>query len=167
MKILHGIRTAGRMPLLPVFLSYILSFIYVGIYWNNHHHMLHIVKRIDGRVLWANLHLLFWLTLFAFVIGWMGEDHFGLVPIVLYGGVLLMAVVAFKIMKQLLVAADCPESSLTSAVGSDHKGTLSAVGYGIGIGFAFVYPWMAITMFTLIACAWFVPDQQFEKVAAR
>ena len=167
MKVPHGTHLADLLPLLPVFLSYVLSFIYVGIYWNNHHHMLHTVKRIDGRVLWANLHLLFWLSLFPFVTGWMGENHFEILPIVLYGGVLLMASIAFKLLQSLLVAADFPDSRLAGALGSDRKGILSTVGYLIGIGLAFVAPWMAITVFVLIACIWFVPDQRFEKAAAR
>lgn len=167
MKVPHGTSLSDLQPLLPVFLSYVLSFIYVGIYWNNHHHMLHTVRRIDGRVLWANLHLLFWLSLFPFVTGWMGENHFATLPVVLYGCVLLMAAIAFKVLQSLLVRADGPDSQLASAIGGDLKGHLSNLGYLIGIGLAFVNPWFAVVIFALVACIWFVPDQRFEKAVAR
>lgn len=167
MKVPHGTDLADLQPLLPVFLSYVLSFIYVGIYWNNHHHMLHTVKHIDGRVLWANLHLLFWLSLFPFVTGWMGENHFATLPAVLYGGVLLMAAIAFTILQTLLVAADGSDSKLAGVLGSDRKGKLSIVGYLAGIGLAFVNPWFAVAAFALVAGMWFVPDQRFAKAATR
>ena len=126
-------------PLLPVFLSYVLSFVYVGIYWNNHHHMLHAVKRITGGVLWANLHLLFWLSLFPFVTGWMGENHFARLPTALYGGVLLMAAIAYQILVVTIIREEGPDSLLAKAVGRDFKGNLSTVAYAVAIALCFFF----------------------------
>ena len=167
LKVPHGAGMDALMPLLPVFFSYVLSFVYVGIYWNNHHHLLKACRRVNGGILWANLHLLFWLSLFPFVTGWMGENHLATLPAVLYGGVLLMAAIAFTILQTLLVAADGPDSKLAGVLGSDRKGKLSIIGYLAGIGLAFVNPWFAVAAFALVAGMWFVPDQRFAKAATR
>src|SRR5437764_79748 len=133
MKVPHDASPSGLVPLIPVFLSYVLSFVYVGIYWNNHHHMLHACKQINGAVLWANLHLLFWLSLFPFATGWMGENHFATVPTALYGVVLLAAAAAYWLLQQTIIAAEGPSSSLKLAVGHDWTGKISPGLYGIGI----------------------------------
>ena len=151
-------------PLLPVFLCYVLSFVYVGIYWNNHHHMLHATKRVSGRVLWANLHLLFWLSLFPFVTGWMGENSFAAIPTALYGGVLLMAATAYWILARALIAAEGTESVLARAIGPDRKGVLSIVLYAVAIPLAFVGRWVALGIFVLVALMWLVPDRRIERV---
>ena len=151
-------------PLLPVFLCYVLSFVYVGIYWNNHHHMLHAAKRVSGGVLWANLHLLFWLSLFPFVTGWMGENNFGAVPTALYGGVLLMAATAYWILARALIAVEGAESVLAKAIGRDRKGVLSIVLYAVAIPLAFVGRWAALGIFVLVALMWLVPDRRIERV---
>ncbi len=151
-------------PLLPVFLCYVLSFVYVGIYWNNHHHMLHATKRVSGRVLWANLHLLFWLSLFPFVTGWMGENRFAAIPTALYGGVLLMAATAYWILARALIAAEGAESVLARAIGRDRKGVLSIVLYAVAIPLAFVGRWPALGIFVLVALMWLVPDRRIERV---
>jgi len=151
-------------PLLPVFLCYVLSFVYVGIYWNNHHHMLHATKRVSGRVLWANLHLLFWLSLFPFVTGWMGENSFAAIPTALYGGVLLMAATAYWILARALIAAEGAESVLARAIGRDRKGVLSIVLYAVAIPLAFVGRWPALGIYVLVALMWLVPDRRIERV---
>ena len=151
-------------PLLPVFLCYVLSFVYVGIYWNNHHHMLHATKRVSGRVLWANLHLLFWLSLFPFVTGWMGENSFAAIPTALYGGVLLMAATAYWILARALIAAEGTESVLARAIGRDRKGVLSIVLYAVAIPLAFVGRWPALGIYVLVALMWLVPDRRIERV---
>jgi uncharacterized membrane protein len=163
MKVPHGDSLATLAPLAPVFMSYVLSFIYLGIYWNNHHHMLHTCKRVTGGILWANLHLLFWLSLFPFVTGWMGENHFGAVPTALYGGVLLAAAIAYWILQQTIIASQGPESPLKGAIGSDWKGKLSPVLYLLGIGSAFMWTRAAQLLYVLVALMWLVPDRRIEK----
>ena len=147
----------------PVFISYVLSFIYVGIYWNNHHHLLHAAQRVDGRVLWANLHLLFWLSLFPFASGWMGENHFAALPVALYGGILLMAGVAYYILAHLLIAVHGKTSKLALALGKDYKGIISVVVYALAIPLAFFNAWLSFALYVLVAAMWFIPDRRIEK----
>jgi uncharacterized membrane protein len=149
---------------LPVFLNYILSFIYVGIYWNNHHHMLHTVKKVGGGVLWANLHLLFWLSLFPFATAWMGDNHLAAVPTAAYGCVLLMAAAAYWILQQTIIAREGRDSLLARAVGCDWKGKLSPVLYLTAIFLAFVSVWLADGLYILVALLWLVPDRRIEKI---
>jgi uncharacterized membrane protein len=167
MKVPHETSVAALRPLLPVFLSYILSYIYIGIYWSNHHHMFHASERVNGAVLWANLHLLFWLSLIPFVTAWMGENHFASVPIALYGLVLLMAAVAYTILLRVLLAAQGPESLLKTAVGDDLKGKLSLVLYLIAIPSAFLIPWIAGALYVTVALVWLVPDSRIERTLSR
>ena len=164
MKVPHGENLAALGPLLPVFLSYILSFVYVGIYWNNHHHLLHAVQHVDGRVLWANLHLLFWLSLFPFVSGWMGENHFSPLPSALYGVVLLMASGAYWLLTRAIISADGQNSLLAKAVGKDQKGNLSLLLYAAAIPLAFVNQWISQALYVAVALMWLVPDRRIEKV---
>ena len=163
MKVPHGVDFAALRPLLPVFLTYVLSFIYLGIYWNNHHHMLHVTQHVSGAILWANLHLLFWLSLFPFVTGWMGENHFAAIPTALYGVVLLMAAVAYWILQQAIIARHGRESLLAKAVGRDLKGKLSPLFYVIAIFAAFMAPWVAGILYVLVAVLWLVPDRRIER----
>src|SRR6187431_3235439 len=163
MKVPHGDSLHDLSPVLPVFLSYVLSFLYVGIYWNNHHHMLHTCTRVTGGILWAHLHLLFWLSLFPFVTGWMGENHFGAVPTALYGGVLLAAAIAYWVLQQTIIASQGPESPLKGAIGSDWKGKLSPVLYLLGIGSTFMWTRAAQLLYVLVALMWLVPDRRIEK----
>ena len=163
MKIPHGDTLATLAPLLPVFLSYVLSFVYVGIYWNNHHHMLHACTRVTGRILWANLHLLFWLSLFPFVTGWMGENHFAAMPAALYGGVLLAAAIAYWMLQQAIIAAQGSSSPLKAAIGSDWKGKLSPALYLLGIVATFVLPPVALAIYVAVALLWLVPDRRIEE----
>ena len=151
-------------PLLPIFLTYLLSFIYLGIYWNNHHHLLNVCRQISAGIMWANLHLLFWLSLFPFVTGWMGENHFQSVPSALYGGVLLMAALAYYILQRLIIRLDGSESRLARAIGSDRKGKLSLVLYAIAIGISFFQPWIAGCIYITVALTWLIPDRRVEKV---
>jgi len=166
MKVPHGDDFAALRPLLPVFLTYVLSFIYLGIYWNNHHHMLHVTQHVSGAILWANLHLLFWLSLFPFVTGWMGENHFAVIPTALYGVILLMAAVAYWILQQAIIARHGRESLLAIAVGRDLKGKLSPVLYVIAIIAAFFVPWVAGALYVLVAALWLVPDRRIERALA-
>ena len=163
MKVPHGDSLGTLTPLVPVFMSYVLSFIYIGIYWNNHHHMLHTSTRVTGRMLWANLHLLFWLSLFPFVTGWMGENHFAAVPSALYGGVLLAAAIAYLILQQTIIAAQGPQSPLKAAIGSDWKGKVSPVLYVLGIISAFSWLWVAQALYVVGALLWLVPDRRIER----
>lgn len=163
MKVPHGDSLGILTPLVPVFMSYVLSFIYIGIYWNNHHHMLHTSTRVTGRMLWANLHLLFWLSLFPFVTGWMGENHFAAVPSALYGGVLLAAAIAYSILQQTIIAAQGPQSPLKAAIGSDWKGKVSPVLYALGIVSAFFWLWVAQALYVVGALLWLVPDRRIER----
>jgi uncharacterized membrane protein len=167
LRIPHGQDLAALKPLLPVFFCYVVSFIYVGIYWNNHHHMLHATKRISGGVLWANLHLLFWLSLFPFVTGWMGENDFGALPTALYGAVLLMGGVAYWILEQALIACEGEESVLKKAVGRDEKGKLSVVLYAAAIPLAFWNRLVAQAIYVMVALIWLIPDRRIERVLPR
>jgi uncharacterized membrane protein len=164
MKVPRGTDLAALRPLLPIFLSYVLSFVYVGIYWNNHHHMLHAASRVTGSVLWANLHLLFWLSLFPFATGWMGENHFGRLPSALYGVVLLMAAAAYWILQQTIIACEGPNSLLAKAVGADWKGKLSPAFYVAAILCAVIHPWLAQLFYVVVALIWFIPDRRIEHV---
>src|SRR5438445_11724778 len=166
MKVPHGDRLQDLVPLLPVFLSYLLSFAYVGIYWNNHHHMLHTCFVVTGAMLWANLHLLFWLSLFPFATGWMGENHFAAAPSAVYGVVLLMAAVAYWILQQIIIASQGRDSLLKKAVGSDWKGKLSPLIYAIAIFAAFWSQWISQGLYVLVALVWLVPDRRIEKTLA-
>jgi uncharacterized membrane protein len=165
MKVPHGEDLAAVKPLLPVLLSYVLSFLYVGIYWNNHHHMLHAMKRASGAILWANLHLLFWLSLFPFVTGWMGENHFASLPTLFYGIVLLMAAISYWILQRTIIASEGNDSVLAKAVGRDIKGNLSPVLYILGIVLAwFEHPYVANAVYVLVALMWLIPDRRIERV---
>jgi uncharacterized membrane protein len=163
MKVPHGDSVAALEPLIPVFLSYVLSFVYVGIYWNNHHHMLHAAGKVSGRVLWANLHLLFWLSLMPFATGWMGENHFSALPAAIYGAVLLMAGVAYWILARAIIVTDGRDSLLAKAIGRDRKGSLSIVLYAVAIPLAFVASWLAVSIYVLVALMWVIPDKRIEK----
>jgi TMEM175 potassium channel family protein len=153
-------------PLLPVFLTYVLSFVFLGIYWNNHHHMLHLADRINGKILWANLHLLFWLSLVPFVTGWMGENHFAAVPTAAYGAVLLMAAIAYTILESAIIAEQGPESRLAAAVGTDFKGKLSIALYAAAIALAFANQWLSDGLYVVVALMWLVPDRRIEAKVA-
>jgi uncharacterized membrane protein len=167
MKVPPGDQLSALRPIVPVFLSYLLSFVYVGIYWNNHHHMLHSTKSVSGGMLWANLHLLFWLSLFPFATGWAGENHFTSTPTAAYGCVLLMAAIAFWILQRLIIARQGPGSVLAAAIGSDWKGKLSPVLYFAAIPLAFVNPWISDGLYVLVAVLWFIPDRRIEKMLAK
>lgn len=165
LKVPHGEDLAALQPLLPVFFSYVLSFVYVGIYWNNHHHMLHTMEHVSGGVLWANLHLLFWLSLFSFVTGWMGENHFAPLPCAFYGGVLMMAGVAYTILSRTIINEDGGEASLLAkAVGKDYKGQLSVACYAAAIVISFFNHWISLAIYVFVALMWLVPDKRIEKV---
>ncbi len=166
LRVPHEVSLDALRPLLPVLLSYILSFVYLGIYWNNHHHMLHVTSRVDGAILWANLHLLFWLSLVPFVTAWMGENHFASLPTALYGVVLLMAGVAYFILARLIVAREGPDSVIARAFGADIKGKLSPVAYLIAIPAAFVHPAIAGALYVAVALTWLVPDRRIERILA-
>jgi uncharacterized membrane protein len=167
MKVPHGTDLAALRPVLPVLLAYVLSFLYVGIYWNNHHHLFQLVHRVNGVVLWANLHLLFWLSLIPFVSGWMGENHLARLPVALYGVVLLGAAVAYRILTWTLLAEHGRESTLARAMGRDRKGKVSLALYATAIGVATVSPWAAAAIYVGTALMWLVPDRRVEKTLAR
>ena len=164
MKVPHGEEIETLAPLISVFLSYVLSFVYLGIYWNNHHHMLHACGRVTGPMLWANLHLLFWLSLTPFATGWMGENHFAAVPSALYGVVLLMAAIAYWILQQVIIASQGPDSILKRAVGGDWKGKLSPVLYIVAILLAFRWQWVSLGLYVCVALLWLIPDRRIENV---
>jgi uncharacterized membrane protein len=165
LKVPHGADWAALKPLLPVFLSYVLSFVYVGIYWNNHHHLLKACRHVNGGILWANLHLLFWLSLFPFVTGWMGENHFTPLPTALYGAVLLIAAIAYSILQSLIVQEQGgKETKLAQSLGKDWKGKLSPVLYATAIGLSFIQPWLAGCVYVFVALMWLVPDKRIERV---
>jgi uncharacterized membrane protein len=166
LKVPHGDDASALRPLLPVFLSYVLSFVYLGIYWNNHHHMLHAASNVTGGVLWANLHLLFWLSLFPFATGWMSENHFASAPSALYGFVLLMAAIAYWLLEQCIIAVQGPDSLLHHALGTDWKGRLSPVLYLAAIPLAFVSHWIAQAIYVTVALIWLVPDRRIERALA-
>jgi uncharacterized membrane protein len=164
LKVPYGVQLAALKPLLPVFLSYLLSFIYLGIYWNNHHHMLNTTKHVSGGILWANLHLLFWLSLFPFTTGWMGENHFAPTPTAVYGFVLLMAAIAYYVLQRAIIAKQGPQSLLAAAIGSDWKGKLSPVLYLAAIPLALVSPWISTSIYTVVAFIWLIPDRRIERM---
>jgi uncharacterized membrane protein len=153
--------------MLPGFLSYVLSYVFLGIYWNNHHHMLHTAERVNGKILWANMHLLFWLSLVPFVTGWVSENHFAAVPVASYGFVLLMAGVAYYLLERVLVAHHGKDSTLARAMGLDYKGLASVVIYAAAIGLAFVNPWVSCGLYVLVAVMWFIPDPRIERSLPR
>ena len=166
LKVPHGESIDALAPLVPVFLSYVLSFVYVGIYWNNHHHMLHTCRTVTGPMLWANLHLLFWLSLFPFATGWMGENHFASAPSAVYGAVLLMAAIAYWMLQKIIIVSQGPDSILKKAIGGDWKGKLSPLIYLIAIPAAFKSPWISQGLYVLVALVWLVPDRRIENVLA-
>jgi TMEM175 potassium channel family protein len=163
LKVPHEAGLAALKPILPVFLSYVLSFIYVGIYWNNHHHMLHSTREVSGKILWANLHLLFWLSLFPVTTAWIGENHLTPVPAAVYGFVLMMAAIAYYILERAIIAKQGRDSLLEFAVGRDWKGKLSPALYCIAIPLAFVSPWISIGLYVFVALMWLVPDPRIER----
>jgi TMEM175 potassium channel family protein len=166
MKVPHGADTTALLPLVPVFLTYVLSFVLVAIYWNNHHHLFHAVHHVTGATLWANLHLLFWLSLVPFTTGWMDENHFAPVTVAAYGVVLLCAAIAYYILTRVLLAAHGRDSLLARALGSDLKGKISVGLYLAAVGLAFVYTPLSLALYVLVALVWLVPDRRFEKVLA-
>ncbi|MBK6895085.1 MAG: DUF1211 domain-containing protein [Alphaproteobacteria bacterium] len=163
LKVPHGDSFAALVPLLPVFLSYVLSFVYIAIYWNNHHHMFQTVQRVNGAILWANMHLLFWLSLVPFVTGWMGENNFAPLPCAFYGIVLLMAAVSYFILQFTIVAEHGRDSLLAKAVGRDIKGKLSLAAYVLGIAASFISVWIAMALYVAVALIWLIPDRRIEK----
>src|SRR5213595_1610505 len=167
LRVPHGDDWSALAPLVPVFLTYVLSFVFLGIYWNNHHHMLHATSRVNGAVLWANLHLLFWLSLTPFVTGWMGENHFAPLPTALYGAVLLLSAIAYYILVRVILGAQGPHSKLATAVGSDLKGKLSIAAYVLAIPMAFVNQWISDALYVAVALLWLVPDRRIEASLTR
>ena len=163
LQVPHGITLADLQPLYPVFLSYVLSYVHVGIYWNNHHHILHAAQHVSGRVLWSNLLLLFWLSLVPFVTAWMGENHFAPVPTAVYGVVLLMAAFSYIFLQKAIVAVDGPSSPLARAVGADRKGLISRIIYMAAIPAALVQPWIAGGLYATVALLWLIPDRRIER----
>jgi uncharacterized membrane protein len=166
MKVPHGADPAALAPLVPIFLAYVLSFVMAGIYWNNHHHLFHGVHHVTGATLWANMHLLFWLSLVPFTTGWMDENHFAPIPVAAYGVVLLMCGVAYYILTRVLLAAHGPDSLLARALGSDRKGRISVVIYLAAVALAFVHAWISLALYAIVALIWLVPDQRFERLLA-
>jgi uncharacterized membrane protein len=163
LRVPHGVDPAALVPLIPVFLSYVLSFIFIGIYWSNHHHLLQAVRHVNGRILWANLHLLFWLSLIPFVTSWMGENHLASWPVALYGVVLLLCGAAYTILTRTLIAHHGHDSALALAVGTDFKGNISVVLYALAIPLAFVRSWIACALYVTVAVMWLVPDSRIEQ----
>ena len=160
----QGSDLAALTPVLPVFLTYLLSFIYVGIYWNNHHHLLMAAHKVNGAMMWANLHLLFWLSLFPFVTGWMGQNHFKPVPTALYGVVMLLAAIAYYILQWVILAEHGRDSKLAASIGRDFKGKLSPVLYAIAIAASFFQPWLAGAIYAVVALMWLIPDRRIARV---
>ena len=159
----HEATLEGLRPLIPVLMSYLLSFVFLGIYWTNHHHLIHAAEHVNGRVLWANLHLLFWLSLIPFATAWMGENHFSQWPVALYGTILFLAAIAYFILVRALLTLHGPNSLLANALGSDFKGKISIVVYVVAIPLAFVRPWMACGFYILVTVMWLVPDRRIER----
>jgi len=159
----HGDDISDLLPMMPVFMSYVLSFMYVGIYWNNHHHMIYATERINGAILWANLNLLFWLSLIPFATAWMGENHFTRWPVILYGLLLIMSGFAYTILCRLLIKEAGTDSPLARALGRDWKGKSSVIGYAIAVGLAFINPWLAVAIYAMVAMMWLIPDRRIEK----
>jgi uncharacterized membrane protein len=166
LKVPHGADAAALAPLLPVFLAYVLSFVMTAIYWNNHHHMFHAVHHVTGATLWANTHLLFWLSLVPFVTGWMDENHFAPVTVASYGAVLMCAGIAYFILARVLLASHPRDSLLAKALGRDFKGRISVVIYAVGIACAFVATWISLALYVIVAAIWLVPDRRFERLLA-
>ena len=166
MRAPHGTDVASLRPVLPIFLSYVLSFVHVGIYWNNHHHLLHTARHVSGGVLWGNLHLLFWLSLVPFVTAWMGENHFEQRPVALYGLVLMMSGIAYYILTLTLIACHGPESALRAAVGREAKGAASVAIYAAAIFLSFVNRWIAVSLYIAVALWWLIPDRRIERTAS-
>lgn len=166
MKSPSGISVLALRPVLPVFLSYVLSFVYIGIYWNNHHHLLHATQRVNGATLWANLHLLFWLSLVPFTTAWMGENHFGSWPVAVYGIVLLLAAVAYFILTRALIRLHGQDSTLATSIGRDTKGKISIAVYAAAIPLAFAKPWIAGAFYVVVAIIWLIPDRRIERRVA-
>jgi uncharacterized membrane protein len=167
MKAPHGVDLTSLLPTIPAFLSYVLSFVFLGIYWNNHHHLLQAARHVDGRILWANLHLLFWLSLIPFVTAWMGENHFAAWPVSVYGAVLLFAGCAYFVLSRALIHRHGNESVLAQALGPDAKGKLSILVYVVAIPLAFLDSWVACSLYVLVAVIWLIPDRRIERVLAR
>ena len=164
MKVPHGDNLEDLKPLLPIFMSYVLSFIYIGIYWNNHHHLMQVVQKVSGTVLWSNIHLLFWLSLVPFATSWMGENHFSKWPVILYGFILTMAGVAYYILAHCLTTIHGKDSILAKAIGKDKKGVTSIVLYVVGIIAAIlIHPWIGLSFYVIVAIIWFIPDRRIEK----
>jgi uncharacterized membrane protein len=163
LKVPHGVDLAALKPVLPILLSYVLSFIYIGIYWNNHHHLFQATEQVSGGILWANLHLLFWLSLFPFTTAWIGENHLATIPTAIYGFVLLMAAIAYEILERVIIAKQGRESFLARAVGKDWKGKLSPAVYLAAIPLAFVSSWAATVLYIFVALLWLIPDPRIEK----
>jgi uncharacterized membrane protein len=163
LKVPEGVDLADLKPVLPVFLSYILSFIYVGIYWNNHHHLFQAAKTVNGAILWANLHLLFWLSTVPFVTAWMGRNPLAVAPVALYGAVLFMNAIAFTLLTSLLVRHEGSDSSLAKAIGADFKEKISLTIYAVGIGLAFFQPIISLALYVVVAAIWFIPDRRVER----
>lgn len=159
----HSHHIKDLVPLLPAFFSYVLSFVYIGIYWNNHHHMIYAATTVNGSILWANLNLLFWLSLIPFVTAWMGENHFDRWPVILYGSVLIMTSIAYSILCNFLIKEAGPDSELAAALGRDWKGKLSTALYALAIALAFVNSWISIGIYVLVAMTWFIPDRRIER----
>ncbi len=166
LRVPHAADWAALRPLWPVFLSYVLSFVNLGIYWNNHHHMLHVTRHVNGAILWANLHLLFWLSLVPFTTAWMGENHFAPVPTATYGGVLLLAAIAYFVLQRAIIRSQGPQSVLAAAVGRDLKGKLSPVFYAAAIPAAFFHEGIAGALYVVVAFMWLLPDQRIERLMA-
>jgi uncharacterized membrane protein len=164
LKVPHGWELTALQPLLPVFLTYLLSFIYVEIYWNNHHHLLKAAHKVNGAMMWANLHLLFWLSLFPFVTGWMGQNHFKPVPTALYGVVMLLAAIAYYILQSVIIAGEGCDSKLAASIGRDYKGKLSPMLYAVAIAASFFWPWIAGGIYVLVALMWLAPDRRIARV---
>ena len=167
LKVPHGSDVAALRPVLPVFLSYVLSFVYVGIYWNNHHHLFQAAERVNGTILWTNLHLLFWMSLIPFVTDWMGENHFVALPTALYGAVLLLSAIAYRLLQCAIVSEHGRDSRIAQALGPDWKGRISPLLYLIAIALSFVKEWLAEALYVLVALMWFIPDRRLASVAAR
>ncbi|SKA70406.1 Uncharacterized membrane protein [Thiothrix eikelboomii] len=162
-KVPHGEDVQALLPLLPVFMSYLLSFIYIGIYWNNHHHMLYTMRHVSGAILWANLHLLFWLSLVPFATGWMGENHFTALPIFLYGVVLLMSALAYWILQNLIIATQGSDSALRKSIQQDWKGKGSLLAYAIAVIVSLWFSWLSLMLYVLVALLWLLPDKRIER----
>jgi uncharacterized membrane protein len=160
----HGTDFAALRPVIPIFLTYLLSFVNLGIYWNNHHHLLQATRRVNGRILWANMHLLFWLSLFPFATAWMGENHLSAIPAAAYGAISLLAAIAYYILQTAVVREQGADWPLAAALGRDMKGKISPILYAAGIGLAFVEPWIAVTFYVVVALMWLIPDRRLEGI---